>query len=185
MVIMLPLGANLPTDWTSRTDWEAVLANDNLDNTKGKYFRVIGSVLEPETQTAEVVGGKEVIFNSTYTLNARVNGISDTIYAFMQSLQCGPENYRLWYYDVSGYLYGGSTGIRPSYTWAHSVHPEGQGNYAEWKAILKWRSKCEPGRAYIPDLMTNLSGLVSGARVFGTATTVFGKGGNDVFAPTI
>lgn len=120
--------------------------NTNTDGTKCKHIKVMGSISDPELQEAEVPGFGTRVVKQTYTLNARINGLSDEVYEFLLSLQCGRTDlFTFWYYDTA-YTYGLEDGIVSKSLSVRFNRPEGEGNYAEATISLVFESKTDPQR---------------------------------------
>ena len=175
ILLMMPTNATKPTDWTSRTDWEAVLANDNTDNTKGKYLRGIGSLPAPEVTTVRVVDAVDIITYKEFTITHKIRALTDVKYNYLKSLQCNPTNYTFWYYTKADYLFGGSTGIQPFSTDVNFIYDEGKTSIVEAQLVIKWGTEsCDPARTSIADLEANFASLTSNAIMLGTGAGVFG-----------
>lgn len=176
MVIILPEGVTPPADWTSSTDWEGVLANDDTANAYGKYLMGIGSLPQPEEFSQRVVDGVEVVFLKEYTLDFKVNTLTDQTYSFLQALQCNPVNYTMWFYTMGGYLHGGATGVQPNFTNVNFEYSEGKASVVTATVNMRWALRgCDSTRTYLPALIDNFSTLQAVPRFFGfTATDVLG-----------
>lgn len=175
MLIMIPDGASLPTDWTSKADWEDVLANDNTDNTKGKFLRGIGSLPAPEVTNIRIVDSVEVTTYKEYTITHKIRALSDEKYTFLKSLQCNPINYVFWFYTMGDYLVGGATGIRPIMTDVSFIYEEGKTSIVEAQVTIKYGiATCDPDRTYIADLEGNFGSLTTNAQMFGVGGAAFG-----------
>jgi hypothetical protein len=175
-LLIIPDTADLPTDWESKTAWEAVIDNDTEG--AGKYLTGVGSIPEPEKNTITVAKGVEMTTIRDYTLTMEVYNLSNTQYTFLRSLQCNPLNYVFWPENVSGHIWGGSTGIAPRLT--DVDFPLGAGEDELEKAVLtiNWRSKCDPPRTYIDDVSENFNEIATTAGSIGTGATgeVLGTG---------
>ena len=175
LLLIVPNGATLPTDWTVKADWEAVLANDNTDNTKGKYLRGIGNQLAPETTTIAPVDAVDVAVFKKYTLTHKVRAITDTKYTFLKGLQCSPDNYKFWFYTKGEYLMGGAIGIQPIYTNVDFVYEEGKNSITEAILTIRYGTKgCDPDRALIAGLASGFNALATPEQIFGTGGDGFG-----------
>lgn len=181
-LLIVPDSAALPSDWESRTAWEAVVDNDSTDNSYGKYLTGIGSIDESENTTVEIAKGQQITTIRLYTFILEVYNLSNTQYQFMLAMQCNPANYTFWPENVSGHLWGGSTGIAPTYT--NVAFPLGAGDGDVEKAVLtiQWRATCDPPRTYIEGLSENFAGTTEITRILGFSTDkVFGFSVSQVF----
>ncbi len=86
-IIMLPLGAALPTDWTSAASFLQRLDNTDAVGTKGKYFVGIGSI-EPAADVVVPLGRNyDHIALRKWTLNFAIQMGYASQYAFLQNIQ--------------------------------------------------------------------------------------------------
>lgn len=176
---MLPDGVTPPADWTSLTSWQAVLANDNTDNTRGKYLPGIGSLPAPDVTTQRIVDTVEVVTYKEYTLTHKVRALDDLRYEYLRKLQCSPVSYKFWMYTKGEQMIGGATGIQPVFTNVNFIYAEGKTEIVEAQLIIRFGSSaCDPPRADIPNFAENLAGLVTTPRVLGSMTTVLGTNTN-------
>jgi hypothetical protein len=156
-IIFLPTGATAPADWTSVTDWKAVFNNVDTSNAAAKIFMGIGSIAEPETRQQRIAKGVEEIFLKRWTLEMLTNTMGNTIYAFVRFLQCHPMNYRFWFWDMGGFLYGGENGIKPWLTDANVSRQSGEQSLLSATAKITYQNcGCDPERVYLPTLFDNL-----------------------------
>jgi hypothetical protein len=170
-LLIIPDGATPPVDWTSKTDWEAAINNAATDNTAGRYIALVGGVDVPDKTITRVAKGVDVLSSRTYTLSAEQFNLSDTNRDFLRKLQCNPTNYKFWFETVDGHIFGGATGISPSFTDVDL--PLGAGDTDLEKAVIaiQWRSKCDPDRTYIDNVSENFSAAAAFAPLWGFGTT--------------
>lgn len=113
-LIITPDGANAPLDWTSAPTVTAVANEvDNADVAGGvsKHLVGEGGIPPPEKIIDEYPKRKSKTNTRVYTLTFTVKNLSADQYDFLRQLQCGSDAFTVWYGDVGGYVYGGSTGI--------------------------------------------------------------------------
>ena len=113
-LIIQPDAANAPLDWTGAPTVSAVAGevdNTNTDGTKSKWLVGEGGVPVPEKITDEYPKRKSKTSFRTYTLVFNVKNLSDDQYAFLQQVQCGNTDFKIWYANVGGHIFGGTTGI--------------------------------------------------------------------------
>lgn len=175
-LLIVPDGSTMPSDWENRSAWDAIVDNDTDGATK--YLTGIGSVPEPEKTTITVAKGVQLTTIRDYVLTLEVYNLSSAQYEFLRALQCNPLNYKFWVENVSGHLWGGTSGISPALT--DVDFPLGSGEDELEKAVLtiNWRSKCDPPRTYIEDLSLNFNTVSAIPSVLGTGATgdVLGTG---------
>ena len=167
-LLIVPNSATLPSDWESRAAWDAVIDNDSTDNSFGKYLTGVGTIPEPEKTTLTIAKGVEITTIRDYTLTLEIFNLSSAQYEFLRSLQCNPLNYVFWIENVSGHLWGGSTGITPRLTDVDFPLGGGEGDVEKAVLTINWRSKCDPPRTYIEDISENFPSASTIADVIGT-----------------
>jgi hypothetical protein len=183
-LLILPDGATPPTDWTSKADWEAVVNNSATDNTAARYLTGIGGVDVPEKQIIRVAKGVDVLAYRTYQLVLDIFNLSDLNRDFAAALQCNPLNFKFWFETVDGSVFGGSTGISPTFTDADFPLGSGEADLEKATVSIRWRATCEPPRTTIVDLSENFAAVSSAVVVFSDgAGTVFSDGSGTVFTP--
>jgi len=183
MALILPTGVTPPADITVVSQWEAVMANDNVDNTKGKYITGIGSLEAPEKTTTKVAKGVDMTVQKNYTLVMEIKSLPDQVYDFLRAFQCNPLNYTFWFYDVHGYLYGGAAGIKPNLTDVDFIHGAGEESVLMANLTIAFKTPgCDPDRDYVPNLDANFSNLSTTYNVAGfAANSVFGTSATNIF----
>lgn len=165
-LLIVPDAATPPSDWESKAAWEAIVDNDT--DGSARYLTGVGGVDTPDKTTVTVAKGYKIISIRDYQLVMEVYNLSNTQYEFLRSLQCNPTSYKFWIQNVSDHIWGGTTGISPSFT--DVDFPLGNGEDETERAVLTidWRSKCDPDRTYIENLSENFAGFAGYANVIGT-----------------
>lgn len=183
LALILPVGVTPPVDVTDVGQWEGVIANDNVDNTKGKYLVGIGSLEAPEKTVTRVAKGIDVTTQKVYTLSMQITSLPDATYDFLRAFQCNPRDFTFWFYDVHGYLYGGANGISPKLTDVDFVHNSGEESVLSANLNIQFRTPgCDPDRHLVPNLDANFSNLTTTFSIAGLdATTVFGTSATNIF----
>lgn len=115
-LIILPNEAPLPSDWTSLSDWEEVIDNMVTNNSKGRYIIGAGEVPPPEKFIGEYPKKVRRVLDRKYSVRMDIFNLSDNQYEFIRLLQCGPVKFRFWIETLGGHLFGGPSGIVPSWT---------------------------------------------------------------------
>lgn len=152
-VLILPTGAALPSDWTSAEDWADAIDNTNTNNTKGKYLIGEGQVPAPELDEVEYPKRLKRVVNRLYRMEIDVDDVNVSNYSFLQKFQCGFTDFVFWIETVSGYLFGGSAGISPSFADAQFPLNGGRDDKMFSKLIIEWDADGDPPRASV-DLLT-------------------------------
>lgn len=155
-VIMMPLGAALPTDWASAESFLERLDNTDTTGAKGKYFLGIGS-LAPATDVLVPLGrNHNHIALRKWSLNFAPQIGYSSQYAFLQSLQRSRRNFRLWFATLGGRLIGGANGIRPEFITANVNYQGGAEDVETASIIVHWSACTEAPRSNAADEIFNL-----------------------------
>lgn len=162
-VLILPTGAALPSDWEDPDDWEDAIDNTNTNNTKGKYLVGEGQVPPPELDEVEYPKRLIRVVNRRYRLEIDVDDVSSATYDFIKDFQCGFTDFVFWIETVSGYLFGGSAGISPSFTDAQFPLNGGRDDKMFGKLIIEWDADGDPPRSSVdltPLVVTTQNNLI-------------------------
>lgn len=116
-IIVLPLGAKGPNDWTSYDDISGVVDNSTNDNQFAKLIVGRGEVQEG-TPVDYQLGLQTKTVGYRKSLRFEIPIIYDQQYTLLQKLQRGALNYRFWFGTLGGRLIGGANGIKPDYSTA-------------------------------------------------------------------
>lgn len=136
-----------PTDWTSATDWAAVLSGTG-DNVR--KIEVIGDKPATEDQPVELPGFRSKIQARTHTLSVSVNDMNGDNYTFFNTLAtCGGSVF-CWFQTNGGYLYGTNGGFRCNVQSCTYLLERGEGSTARWDLVLQWQSLGQPERIESP-----------------------------------
>jgi hypothetical protein len=151
-IVMLPLGAALPTDWQSAEAFLDAIDNTETAGRKGKYFIGIGDIPESEDITVRLGRTHQEIIGRRWTLNFAPGMAVASQYAFLQNLQKTRRNFRFWFATMGGRLLGGANGIRPDFVTAKTLYGGGAEDLEVAKLVLQWQAMVEPDRAHLPAL---------------------------------
>lgn len=151
-IVMLPLGAALPTDWQSAQAFLDAIDNTETAGRKGKYFIGIGDIPESEDITVRLGRTHQEIIGRRWTLNFAPGMAVASQYAFLQNLQKTRRNFRFWFATMGGRLLGGASGIRPDFVSAKTIYGGGVEDLEAAKLILQWQAMVEPDRTHLPEL---------------------------------
>lgn len=113
-LIIQPDGANAPLDWASAPTVTAVANEVDNASTAGTFSKHVigeGGIAVPEKIIDEYPKRKTKTNFRVYTLTFVVKNLSDDQYDFLRQLQCGSDAFKIWYANVGGHIFGGSTGI--------------------------------------------------------------------------
>lgn len=125
-LLMLPIGATGPEDWTDAADWLAVVDNTDTTNTKAKYLVGRGSFL-PLNQVEVSLSGGRLVENRerTYGLNFSVLNMNDAHTDFGRKLQNNARKFDFWLQTLDDRIIGGPNGMRPFFVNADFPFAEG------------------------------------------------------------
>ena len=155
-VLILPTGVALPGDWQSPDDWNDLVDNTDTSNTAGKYLIGEGQVPEPELDEVEYPKRIKRVVNRLYRLEFEVDNLNDATYAFLQKFQCGYTEFKFWIETVSGHLFGGSSGITPSFSDASFPLNGGRDDTMFGSLTIEFNADGDPPRAAV-----DLTGLTN------------------------
>lgn len=136
--------------------------NDNADNTKTRQVLGEGGIAEHEVTEIPGPNRTTLIPNGgrAYELQHRIIISDQEVYEFLRYLQAGWTDFRFWYQDLGGYLYGETMttaeaattygGIRPSYVNVQFPKGEGRDDNGYATLILRWDANAEPHRYTSP-----------------------------------
>lgn len=153
-LLILPIGAKSPVDWSNMDDLEAVIDNSDTNNKRGKWLLGIGEVPAPRLVVAQLGKTAQKLARKVYELSFEVDITSSSIYTFLFKLNANYTGFNFWYYTVGGYLFGKQTGIRPAFVTVD--FPKGGEDDAVEIGIVRitWYADGEPLRVPVPNLMS-------------------------------
>lgn len=163
-LVMLPLGAPLPTNWANAEAFLSVIDNTEAEGRAGKYFLGVGDMPEAEDIIVTLGRAHREIAARRWTVNFAPGIAVASQYAFLRRLQVAPRNMRVWLATMGGRLLGGPEGIRPEYITAKTLYGGATEDLEAAKIILQWTACAEPDRADVPALFNidSPAGLVPG-----------------------
>lgn len=113
-LIVLPIGANKPTNWQTLAGWSGVIDNKDQSGTKGRYLTGIGSLLPSSKTNIELGNGRRVhIGDRIYRLDYTVLQFAPGHLEFVTMLEGGYRNFSAWMETMGGRIIGGPNGVRP------------------------------------------------------------------------
>jgi hypothetical protein len=125
--------------------------NANTDNTAPRLLVVQGGVDEHEPVVYDGPFRRQIISQRGFTLTASISLADNTVYRFLQFLQCNP-NFRFWYIDVANWGHGpvaveGSiAGLTPSLVNVQMPKGAGRDDLQKANIIIQWEDKGDPIR---------------------------------------
>lgn len=128
----------------------ASIDNTNALNAKAKYLAGIGEIGVPEKSTLNYPLLKTRTNEKRYTLVFTHYQLDATTYEFLRQVQCGSLNFKFYYGDLAGYVYGIADGLVPDFI---SIRfPKGNGNTDRNTAViaLSWKADGDPQRRANP-----------------------------------
>jgi len=124
--------------------------NTNTLNAKAKYLAGRGEIAVPEKSTLEYPNLKTRTIEKRYQLVFTHYQLDDDTYEFLRQVQCGSLNFKFYYGDLAGYVYGIADGLVPDFI---SIRfPKGNGNADRNTAViaLSWKATGDPQRRANP-----------------------------------
>jgi hypothetical protein len=114
---IFPDGSNLPNPWNTAEGWEGVVQNpvNTPDAPVGKWLAGFGGIPESDTQVVMYPKRQAKVTKQSFTLEFEVRNLSQAQYEFLRALQCGQLGFVFWVQTVADRLFGGPTGIIPTY----------------------------------------------------------------------
>lgn len=148
-VIFAPLelesGFPYPSDWTSETAWNLLLAPDAGDPIAHKA-PVRGTMDEPDQPEIEASKYRTAYPPARYNVPVMVDDLSDLAYENLRNMN--NKTVRMWFIS-GGKIFGGPTGIEADLrTWP--VIEEGEDAMHKYHVHASWRAALAPERATSP-----------------------------------
>lgn len=128
-LILLPVGAEKPSDWTTIEGWEGIIDNSDTTGTKGRYLVGIGSFL-PESQVVVNLAEsrKTEVRDRGYRARHRVLNMSAAHRSLGRKIELGYKDFDVWLETVGGRVIGGAEGMRPVFVDANFPFDGGNGS---------------------------------------------------------
>lgn len=115
-LLILPIKAAHPDDWTSLASWQEVIDNSDLTGNKGRYLVGIGSFLPLEEVIVELADGRvSETRDRPYALDFNVLQMTEGHERFGELLQRNWKEFDIWIETVGGRIVGGPYGMRPQF----------------------------------------------------------------------
>ena len=124
--------------------------NGNALNAKAKLLVGRGEIGVPDKTLTEYPLLKTRQTDKRYTLLFTYYQLDDTSYEFLRQVQCGALNFKFYYADLAGYVYGIADGLVPDFI---SIRfPKGNGDTDKNTAViaLSWKATGDPQRRVNP-----------------------------------
>ena len=125
--------------------------NTNAANTAPRLLVVQGGVDEHEPVVYDGPFRRQIISQRGFTLTASISLADNTVYRFLQFLQCNP-NFRFWYIDVANWGHGpvaaegAIAGLLPSLVNVQMPKGAGRDDLQTANIIIQWEDKGDPVR---------------------------------------
>jgi len=156
-LIMLPLGAAPPANWT-----DAAALLDTIDNTdttgaKGRMFLCTGGIEQASDTDVTLGRGNVRTVRRAWTLEALPIWFENEQYAFLRHLQRRNNRaWRIWVITKGGRLLGGPTGIRPNFITGGMAYGAGKDDREQARLTVRWFGDVDADRANVPDILSGL-----------------------------
>lgn len=152
-LIIKPDAANAPLNWTGAPTVAAVageIDNTNTDGTKSKWLVGEGGIVAPDKVVDEYPKRKTKVNFRTYTLTFNVKNLGDDQYDFLRQLQCGSTDFKIWYANVGGHIFGGANGIDILSIDCDFIYSEDRNAKEIATVTITWESDGDPARGNTP-----------------------------------
>lgn len=124
--------------------------NTVTDNTKAHRFVGIGGMEEPTESILQYPGLQERVEEETYTLRFRILNMSNANNDHLDKLECGALNYKVFFTDLGGYVYGFEGGVAPKKVSVERPHGAGNDDRLFAELVMVWDAKNMLDRAHKP-----------------------------------
>jgi len=138
------------TSAATPTAVSGAIDNTNALNAKAKYLAGRGEVSVPEKTTLEYPNLKTRLTDKRYTLTFTHYQLDAATYEFLRQVQCGNLNFKFYYGDLAGYVYGIADGLVPDFITI--TFPKGNTNTDRNTAVIRlsWKATGDPQRRANP-----------------------------------
>ena len=121
-IILLPVTADPPTDWTSADAWAAVIDNDDYQDFRAKYLVVKGSFSPQNTTEIQLSGGRAVETRARlYRFSGSTWNMNSGHMRLARRFQDNVRGFTVWLETLGGRLIGGETGMMPFFVDAEPI----------------------------------------------------------------
>lgn len=149
-VAIVPLAAQLPTDWTDGAAWDDVINNASSTLAFGRILHGKGSVAEPVEASVTLGKIDRQITRRRYVLEYEMV-VNDLSRAFLTRMQKGAKDFTFWYFTAGSILFGGASGVSPLVVSASMPLLGGANDFELGKLRIEFASDVDPVGAYVPD----------------------------------
>lgn len=153
LFLMHPTKGIAPADWTLAAgvgNWNDVIDNADITETKVKRLTVSGTIAEPDRTEVEMTNFKTFFGKGTYTLEATIKSLPDKLRDFLRKFQCGTIAPVFWYKDAGGFMYGANEGICSLSAIPTFPHEAGRDSYTSAILRITWEAQTDPERIDSP-----------------------------------
>lgn len=156
-LIVLPLGAALPTEWSNATAMLDTIDNTDTTGQKGRMFLCTGGIERADDIDVTLGRGNVRTVRRAWTLEALPLWFENEQYAFLRFMQRRNNRaWRVWVITKGGRLLGGPSGIRPDFITAGIAYSSGKDDREQVRLTIRWFGDVEPDRANVPDILSGL-----------------------------
>lgn len=125
-LILLPIGADRPSDWTDAASWLEIIDNTDTTNTAAKYLVGRGSFALSQQVELNLASGRYVANRErAYRLAFNVANMNDAHTEFGRKLQNNIRAFDFWVQTIDDRIIGGEFGMRPFFVNADFPFAEG------------------------------------------------------------
>lgn len=155
-LLVIPLGAAGPTDWTSKSAIEATADNTVTTNTNAKWITGRGEVPQPEDVVVELGKTERRIARRLYSLEFEVNVRCDPELNFLKAFQRNYRAFRFWFATRGGRFLGGTQGVYPRFVtaWSPLLRDDVERGFIR----IEWFADGAPTRATVGNLFDGAAG---------------------------
>lgn len=143
-----PFSAWVPGVYTV-TPEPANIDNTDTTNAASKWLVGAGGVAVPDKTTEELPKRRDRISLRTYTVTFNIPNVSDAMYEFGRSAQCGDTSFTFWYANLT-HVFGSATGIEPKSFDCDFPLDEGRDGRTRMIITLTFEAKVDPERRVKP-----------------------------------
>lgn len=164
-LVIVPCGVDDPfvlSESAAALNASSAIDNTAADNSAPHLLIGKGGIDDHEPLTYEAPLRRNVNWLRRYTMSFEVSLAAQEVYSYMQALQCGSINFRFFYIDTAGYLYGKVTaesdgGILPMMVNVQMPKGSGQDDLQVATISITWESSTgDPDRYASPiDLLAS------------------------------
>lgn len=159
-LIVLPISARLPVDWTDAGDVTDSVANATTDNGVGKFLFGKGGIPAPVLNEITLGRIHRLVTSRLYTVTIEMLIACPAHRTFLNLLQTNWKGFTFWPYTSGDILIGGAGGIVPSFVSVDMPIGAERTSVEVGIITIQFRADGDPPRTSVPGLFTAAAGLV-------------------------